>query len=365
MDHVEKIEVRNFRGLPDMATIRMADPEGKHVADAAVLHRRRDRDPARRPRRRSPAPVFIGEIVTFEPEFTSASATICVRAYDKSHRLHRNRAQRDLPGHDRRRRRRARSSASAGLQAGHDRQHDDRPQVPAAEHGVRPRLPQPARRAARTARSASPRARSFLAQQRNGSGAVPKLAWRENVKSFKPRMSASQQHDSVKVASYDPETKQRGRRRGHDAERDPAAGARRRATRRKAFGGSELLVADRVANSAERGARRSRRARSTSSPSGSFEAEGDDGGQPRGQGRRQAQARGLRQPLRRRARTSASVTHVYGHGDFRTRFAISGRNPRTLTDVMRPKAERDWDAGPRHRARHEHPGPARSSAACA
>jgi uncharacterized protein involved in type VI secretion and phage assembly len=40
-----------------------------------------------------------------------------------------------------------------------------------------------------------------------------------------------------------------------------------------------------------------------------------------------------------------SVTHVYGHGDFRTRFAISGRNPRTLTDVMRPKAERDWTSG--------------------
>ena len=40
-----------------------------------------------------------------------------------------------------------------------------------------------------------------------------------------------------------------------------------------------------------------------------------------------------------------SVTHVYGHGDFRTRFAISGRNPRTLSDVMRPKAERDWNAG--------------------
>ena len=32
MDRVEKIEVRNFIGLPDMATIRMADPEGRHVA---------------------------------------------------------------------------------------------------------------------------------------------------------------------------------------------------------------------------------------------------------------------------------------------------------------------------------------------
>jgi uncharacterized protein involved in type VI secretion and phage assembly len=39
-----------------------------------------------------------------------------------------------------------------------------------------------------------------------------------------------------------------------------------------------------------------------------------------------------------------SVTHVYGHGDYRTKFAISGRNPRTLTDLLRPKPTRDWTA---------------------
>ena len=78
--------------------------------------------------------------------------------------------------------------------------------------------------------------------------------------------------------------------------------------------------------------------------SGSFEAEGDDGGRPGRQGRRQDQARGLRAPFDGE-HVLSSVTHVYGHGDFRTRFAISGRNPRTLTDVMRPKDERDWTPG--------------------
>ena len=31
LDAVERIEVRNFVGLPDMATIRIADPEGRNA----------------------------------------------------------------------------------------------------------------------------------------------------------------------------------------------------------------------------------------------------------------------------------------------------------------------------------------------
>ena len=79
------------RGLPDMATIRMADPDGSHVASPPffigdeIQVRLGKLDAA------SPAPVFAGEIVTYEPEFSHASALICVRAYDKSHRMHRNR----------------------------------------------------------------------------------------------------------------------------------------------------------------------------------------------------------------------------------------------------------------------------------
>ena len=171
MDLVEKIEVRNFRGLPDMATIRMADPEGKHVADPPffigdeIEIQLGDLDAA------SPTPVFNGEIVTFEPEFTSSAAMISVRAYDKSHRLQRNRAQRDLPGHDASPTSCKKVVGENGLAGRHDRGDLDRPPVPPAEHGVRPRLPQPARRDARTARSASPTGKVFLQKRRNGSGA--------------------------------------------------------------------------------------------------------------------------------------------------------------------------------------------------
>src|SRR5688500_5582885 len=182
--------------------------------------------------------------------------------------------------------------------------------------------------------------RAFLQQRRNGGGAVPKLAWRENVKSFKPRMSAAQQHDKVKVTSYDPVRRAAvvGEATQPGAIPRPAQEARDGA---QAFGASELLVSDRVANTADE-ARTIAQSTLDKLASGSFEAEGTMEGDP-------AVKAGGKLELEGFGRFDgehdlSSVTHVYGHGDFRTRFAISGRNPRTLTDVMRPKAERDWTA---------------------
>ena len=341
MDHVEKIEVRNFVGLPDMATIRMADPEGRHIADPPffigdeIEIRLGDIDAS------SPSPVFTGEIVTFEPEFTNAAAMICVRAYDKSHRLHRNRRSatfQDMTLSDVVKQGRQR----AGLQAGTIDATHDGPPVPAAEHGVRPRLHQPARGAREL------RVRRRRGQARSCAGGataaapVPKLAWRENVKSFKPRMSAAQQHDTVKVTSYDPVSRAAVVGEATPAGSDPAPGARRRATRRRRSAASELLVSDRVANTADE-ARTIAQSTLDKLASGSFEAEGTMEGNPAVKAGGKLKLEGFGRFDGEHDLTS--VTHVYGHGDFRTRFAISGRNPRTLTDVMRPKAERDWDSG--------------------
>ena len=91
---VEKIEVRNYRGLPDMATIRMADPEGTRVAAPpfkvgdAVEIKLGGLDAAQ------PASIFKGEIVAYEPEFTSSAAILSFRAMDRSHRLQRGRKSR-------------------------------------------------------------------------------------------------------------------------------------------------------------------------------------------------------------------------------------------------------------------------------
>jgi uncharacterized protein involved in type VI secretion and phage assembly len=339
MNLVERIEVRNFRGLPDMATIRMADPEGRHVADPPFFIgdtlevRLGALDAA------APVKVFSGEIVTFEPEFTTASATICVRAYDASHRMHRNRRSatyQDMTVSDIVRKVAGENGLPTGTLAASTTVHKFVQQSMETDLDFLARLA-----ATENCEVGVAEGKVFLEEVGSATGPVPVLDWHQNVLSFKPRMSASQQHDSVKVSSYDP-----GTRRAITAEvtapgaiSGPAQEAREKA---RSFGSSTLLIADRIANSAEE-AKAIAQSALDKLAGGSFEAEGVMLGDARVKA-------GGKLKLERFGRFDGehhitSVTHVYGHGDYRTRFAISGRNPRTLTDVMRPKSERDWTAG--------------------
>jgi uncharacterized protein involved in type VI secretion and phage assembly len=339
MDLVEKIEVRNFVGLPDMATIRMADPEGRHIADPPFFIGDQIEIALGDIEATSTAPVFVGEVVTFEPEFTNASAMICVRAYDKSHRLHRNRRSatfQDMTLSDVVRKVVGDNGLESGTIDSTATVHPHLQQSMESDLDFINRLA-----ALENCEFGVSEGKAFLQQRRNGGGSVPKLSWRENVKSFKPRMSASQQHDKVRVASYDPVNRNAvvGEATQPGAISRPAQEARDKAG---SFGSSELLVADRVANTADE-ARAIAQSTLDKLASGSFEAEGVMEGDP-------AVKAGGKLCLEGFGRFDGehhltTVTHVYGHGDYRTRFAISGRNPRTLTDVMRPKAEREWTGG--------------------
>ena len=339
MDNVEKIEVRNFVGLPDMATIRLIDPEGRHVADPPMFIGDEveialgDVDAA------APSAVFTGEVVTFEPEFTTSAAAISVRAYDKSHRLHRNRRSatfQDMTLADVVNKVVGANGLQTGTIESTSTVHPFLQQSMESDLDFINRLA-----ALENCEFGFSDGKAFLQTRRNGGGTVPKLEWRKNVKSFKPRMSAAQQHDKVKVSSYDPvsraavvgEATTPGQlTRAAQEVRDKAS----------AFGASELLVSDRVANTADE-ARTIAQSTLDKLASGSFEAEGTMEGNPAVKAGGKLKLEGFGRFDGEHDLTS--VTHVYGHGDFRTRFAISGRNPRTLTDVMRPKAERDWTSG--------------------
>jgi uncharacterized protein involved in type VI secretion and phage assembly len=319
-----------------MATIRMADPEGRHVADPPFFIGDEIEIQLGDIEAASPAPVFTGEVVTFEPEFTNASATICVRAYDKSHRLQRSRRSatfQDMTLADVVQK----IVGDNGLQAG---TIDSTTTVhPFLQQSMETDLDFINRLAAQeNCEFGFSEGRAFLQRQRNGGGTVPTLSWRENVKSFKPRMTAAQQHDKVKVSSYDPVSRAAvvGEATEPGAIPRPAQEAREKA---QAFGPSELLVSDRVANTADE-ARTIAQSTLDKLASGSFEADGAMEGDPAVKAGGKLKLEGFGRFDGEHHLTS--VTHVYGHGDYRTRFAISGRNPRTLTDVMRPKAERNW-----------------------
>ena len=278
MDHVEKIEVRNFVGLPDMATIRMADPEGRHVADP---------------------PFFIGdeiEIMLGDIDATNPSRRLHRRDRHVRAGVHDRRGddlrprlrqvappapqppQRDVPGHDavRRRQEGRRRERPAGR---HDRLRR-RPSTRSCSRAWSPTsTSSTGSRRCENCEFGVSEGKAFLRQRRNGGGTVPTLSWRENVKSFKPRMSAAQQHDKRQGLELRPGQPRGGRRRGDDARAAPARGA----------GGARQGVGVRRAPSCSSPTAsrtpptrraRSRRARSTSSPSGSFEAEGTMEGNP-------------------------------------------------------------------------------------
>jgi uncharacterized protein involved in type VI secretion and phage assembly len=178
-----------------------------------------------------------------------------------------------------------------------------------------------------------------LVSRRNGTGPTPAFEWRTNVHSFKPRMTAAQQHDSVTVRSYDPSTKQTftATVQQPTAVAGPAQKAR---TDGKQFGASELLIADRIVGSQ---AEAQTLAQSTldSLAGGSFEAEGVMEGDPRVKAGGKIAIKGFGTQFEGDYLVTSAI-HVYTSGDYRTKFAISGRHPRTLTDVMRPKTEREW-----------------------
>jgi phage protein D len=202
MDNVEKIEVRNFVGLPDMASIRMADPEGRHVAKPPFFIGDEIRIKLGAIEATSPSPVFVGEIVAFEPEFTAHAAIVCVRAYDKSHRMNRNRRSatfQDMTLSDVVQK----VLGENGLEAG---KIDSTATVhPFLQQSMETDLDFIKRLAAmENCEFGMTGGQAFLQRQPNGGGSTPKLAWRENAKEFKPRMTAAQQPKKVRVASYDP-----------------------------------------------------------------------------------------------------------------------------------------------------------------
>lgn len=337
LDTVERIEVRNFTGLPDMATIRIADPEGTRagslpfaIGDAVEVKLGTAQAAA-------PTAVFKGEIVAQEVEFTTASALLSFRAYDQGHRLYRNRRSatfQDMTTSDIVQKVLQSGGVRAGTIDATTTVHRFMQQSMETDYAFLQRLA-----AGANCEFGVTDGTAFLRRRVNGAGPAATFAWRENAISFRPRMTAAQQHDSVKVTAYDPATKQTLTGQASEpSEIAPAAADARR--RGEGFGASELLVADRIVTTQEEANELAQSTLDTLA-GGAFEADGIMQGDPAIKAGGKLKVEGFRAPYDGDY-VLTSVTHVYGGGDYKTKFSISGRHPRTLTDLMRPKDDRDW-----------------------
>jgi phage protein D len=202
-DQVKVIRVVDYLRLPDVCTVELAYPRGDGVdrMPFEVGKRIEVRIGARD--EMAPQTLFRGQIVTIEPEFGAGGCSVTVRAYDRSHLLHRSRMARTFQNQT------ASDIVSkivkeAGLDARCDSSgepYDYVQQVNETDWDFIWRL-------------AERIGFEFVIDDQTAhfrrpvpDGAV-ELHWPETLRSFRPRVTAVQQVNEVTLLAHDPKTKQ-------------------------------------------------------------------------------------------------------------------------------------------------------------
>jgi len=167
-----------------------------------------------------------------------------------------------------------------------------------------------------------------------------RLAWGEDLLAFRPRVSAIQQVEEVVVRGWDPERKQVIEAAAPVDETRSEIGIDR-AVISEAAGGGTLLIAD-VPLQSEGEAEAL--AKSVASQVGrSFvEADGVCHGNETIRAGTQLEVSGVGERFGGKYVCSAT-THIYRGGKgYETHFTVSGRNSRTLIDLLMPARTRSW-----------------------
>jgi phage protein D len=333
-----EVKVVDSLTLPDMALVRLSDPKGDQV-DSHPLQLGKDLEiKAAGTGERATTSVFKGQIAAVEPEFTAKGCIISIRAYDKAHKLNRQRKTRTF------------QQVSAS----------DMVKKIAGEAGL-------------TAKATATSVVHEFFQQSNetdwdfawrlalmhdyevvvtdntlnfrpagGDGATVALTWQENMISFRPRMSGVQQPKTVNIRAWDPKNKQVVTGTAASGQTTSQPGVQRSSVSSD-LGGGTTAIADRVAaNTGEANAL----AKSTLDRMSDafFEADGVAFGDPSIKAGCKVQVKGVGQKFSG-TYTVTSSTHSYrGTSGYQTSFQISGRSSRTLLELMRPPQERDWSA---------------------
>jgi phage protein D len=202
-NRIKEIRVVDHLRLPDVCTIHITYPRGDGVDSMPFdvgkpLEVRLGAAAAQ-----VPSPLFRGEIMTVEPEFGSGGCAVIVRAFDRSHRLHRSRVVRTFQNQT--------SSdivsavvAEAGLSADCEASgeaHEFVQQDNETDWDFVWRL-------------AERVGFEFVVEdevahfRRPATDDPVELTWPVTLRSFRPRVTAVQQASEVTLRAYDPKTKE-------------------------------------------------------------------------------------------------------------------------------------------------------------
>jgi uncharacterized protein involved in type VI secretion and phage assembly len=340
-DAVTEIRVRDSLLLPDTAVVYISDPKAAHVDDHPFELGKTLEIKLAAPTASTTRSLFKGDIVAHEHDFGQKGLTLVIRAYDKAHKLNRQRKTRTFQ----------QMSASdmvkkivqdAGLALG---KIDTAPvvyeffqQSDETDWDFGRRL---ALRHDFEFNVEDDKVNFHAAG--NGNGQPVTLAWNEQLLSFKPRISGVQQVKQVTVRGYDVKNKAAIERAATTATTAAQAGVRRDMVVGK-FDGGTVALGDRTIESsadadAVSGSALARMANAY------YEAHGKCIGNPQVCKGALVEIKGVGSMMGGKF-VVASSEHVFKGGTgYYTTFQITGRSARTLLDLVNPPEKRDWGTG--------------------
>ena len=283
--------------------------------------------------------VLSGQIAAVEPEFGRHGAVLAARGYDQSHTLNRTRntaTYQNMSSDDIA----AKVADRAGLDAGTiDSAGDVHDFVQQNNETDWEFLWRVARRIDYEV-SVDQGALNFRELGGDDGDDPPVLRWGDDLWTFRPRVTGVQQVDDVVVRAWDPSSKQVIESRQSAGTPDADIGIERDDVG-SALGGGSMTMADRpVLSSDEADALATSMA---SRLANAFvEAEGTCRGDPTLAAGMRVQIDGVGQ-LYGGVYTLSATTHVYRVGQgYETRFAVTGRSPRSLVDLLNPAPVERW-----------------------
>jgi phage protein D len=340
-DATIEVKVVDSLTLPDMALVRLVDPKGDNI-DNHPLQLGKDLEiKVAGKGERATTSIFKGQIAAVEPEFGAQGVVISIRAYDKAHKLNRQRKTRtfqQMSASDMIRK----IAGESGLQAANVEStsvvHEFFQQSNETDWDFMWRL------ALMHDFEVVVKDTTLEFRPANKGGSEPAVAlkYQDTMISFRPRMSGVQQPKTVNIRAWDPKSKKVVTGTSANGTTSSQAGVQR-AKVSNDLGGGTTAIADRVAaNNGEA----NELAKSTLNRMSDafYEADGVAFGNPKIKAGGKIQVQGVGQQFSG-AYTVTSSTHSYrGASGYQTSFQISGRSSRTLLELMRPPQERDWSA---------------------
>ncbi len=336
---ITEVRVRDSLSLPASAVVRLIDPRGEKVDDRLFDIGKELEIKTGALRASASTPIFKGEIVAFEPEFTKDGVYIVIRGYDKSHRLQRARKVRsfqDVTVTDivQRLTREAGLAGSVRLSGGAVR-YAFFLQSAETDREVIARLERD-----HDCRFYLENGRYVFSDAASGGGEPVTLKFTEGLVSFRPRVTGVQQVKTVEVRGWDPKAKQAIVNTASNGTTTSRIGVTR-ASVANTFGDAKVIVADRTVETFDQ-ARAMAKSGLDRRADAFVEAEGVALGNPAIRAGKTVKIEGVGTKLGGTYVVTAA-THTYrGEKGYATSFQISGRSERGLLDLMHPPEKREW-----------------------